>query len=150
MVRRKMMFRTVPRGEKPADPQTAEEAVEMAVEQPTMEAVPEDKPQPIVEESREEKPEAAADEASAKKPNNAATDKQAAADERNKIAIERIRTLKQIVDGPKYVGAPDELVPFAWRNPMTLDKSRKVSKVLRVINEREMLRAALVPVDLNK
>lgn len=32
--------------------------------------------------------------------------------------VRRVTTLRRIVENPKWVGGADELVPFAWRNPL--------------------------------
>lgn len=42
----------------------------------------------------------------------------------------RIGSLRKIVEEPKWVGSADELVPFAWRNPLSTD-IEKPTKVYR-------------------
>lgn len=46
---------------------------------------------------------------------------------------ERVRSLKQAVDGPKLIGIEEELIPFSWRHPLTPPEDGKMSKVYREV-----------------
>lgn len=54
---------------------------------------------------------------------------------------ERIKTLKRIVDEPKWVGSADELVPFAWRKPLVdvVRPTKYYRTAVREARERSML-----------
>lgn len=43
-------------------------------------------------------------------------------------AKERIRTLKKLLDSPKYVSGGEDLIPFAWRYPVAEGKPKAAYK----------------------
>lgn len=61
-------------------------------------------------------------------------------------ARDRVNVLRKLVDGPKVVGNPDDIVPFSWKQPLKLkDKSVKMSRVFKTMTEEASARAMLVP-----
>lgn len=59
--------------------------------------------------------------------------------------IKKIRSLKRMLDAPKYVGDAADVVPFAWAHPLIETPAKKVSKVYRSMTEADRLRAASLP-----
>lgn len=48
-----------------------------------------------------------------------------------------IRELRELVDTPKMIGAPEELIPFAWRNPLVIKKIKQTSRFLKNLDLEE-------------
>lgn len=63
-------------------------------------------------------------------------------------ARERISGLRRIVDAPKWVGDADELVPFAWRQPLV--EVAKPSRLYKLTMREARERALLLPVPHSK
>ena len=57
----------------------------------------------------------------------------------------RIGSLRKIVEEPKWVGSADELVPFAWRNPLCTD-IEKPTKLYRAAAGVPRERSLFLPV----
>ncbi len=60
----------------------------------------------------------------------------------------RLNNLKKIVEEPKWVGSADELIPFAWRNPL-VDVARP-TKYYRSVVRTDKNRKLLLPVPREK
>lgn len=55
-----------------------------------------------------------------------------------------IKELRELVDTPKMVGTVEELVPFAWRNPLLVSVAdKKASKMLKNLAQAEQDRQLL-------
>lgn len=54
--------------------------------------------------------------------------------------IKRIRSLKNKLDAPKFVGDSEDVVPFAWRHALVELPPKTQSKVYRKMREGELSR----------
>lgn len=61
----------------------------------------------------------------------------------------RVDELRKKVDASKLVGDYDDLLPFQWRTPMTVDE-RTCSKVLREMAQEERQRNAPAKAPVHK
>ena len=55
--------------------------------------------------------------------------------------IKKIEALKKNAIQNRIVGTAEDMIPFAWRNPVIIEDKRKISKVLKTMQEAESQRA---------
>ena len=56
-------------------------------------------------------------------------------DEQKSEKLKRIRTLKKMLDAPKFVEDASDVVPFAWAHPPVALTDRRMSKTYRSLLE---------------
>ena len=55
-------------------------------------------------------------------------------------------SLKKNAEKTAFVGNKEDLIPFAWREPLCFGDKKKVSKVIRAMQKEEIERSLLMPV----
>ncbi len=59
--------------------------------------------------------------------------------------IKKVVSLKKNAEKTAFVGNKEDMVPFAWRQPLQLNDHKKMSKVFKTMQKEETERALLMP-----
>lgn len=59
--------------------------------------------------------------------------------------LERAVSLKKNSENIGYVGSPEDMIPFAWRQPLKPGEGRKMSRVFKTMHDEEAERASRIP-----
>ncbi len=59
--------------------------------------------------------------------------------------IKKAVSLKKNVDKTAFVGNKEDMIPFAWRQPLQLTDRKKMTKVFRTRKKEEIERSLLMP-----